>query len=248
MQANETEQATQNIAIATLKLGQKTSEALAKRDIGDRAGHGRLKATRSPTRWRSCRFRRSSRREMIDAISAWRDRLSTTVTGLREQNAAIAAMDAAAVALTEGARSLNDTFTGDADRLGGTIRTILLVGATVGLLLGCIAAFVVARQITFPLQRLQQSMIRLAENPAGGGVSEAARKDELGDMARAANFFVAEIVARETALRTPSAAPTRRSRNSPHAGDTDPGREARLARPTRRRRRARDQHAASASR
>ncbi len=200
VQANETEQATQNIAIATLKLGQKTSEALAKRDIAtvlamvaesDALADTMAKLPISPL----------IQTEMIDAISEWRDRLSTTVTGLREQNAAIAAMDAAAVSLTEGARSLNDTFTGDADRLGGTIRTILLVGATVGLLLGCIAAFVVARQITFPLQRLQQSMIRLAENPAGGGVSEAARKDELGDMARAANFFVAEIVARETALR-----------------------------------------------
>ncbi len=34
-------------------------------------------------------------------------------------------------------------------------------------------------------------MLRLAENPAGGGVCETRdRKDELGDMARAANFFV----------------------------------------------------------
>ncbi|WP_435342884.1 hypothetical protein, partial [Klebsiella quasipneumoniae] len=33
VRANETEQATQNIALATLKLGQRTAEALRRRDI-----------------------------------------------------------------------------------------------------------------------------------------------------------------------------------------------------------------------
>ena len=37
VEANETEQATQNIAIAALKLGQRTSQALANRDIGEAA-------------------------------------------------------------------------------------------------------------------------------------------------------------------------------------------------------------------
>ncbi|MFO1151111.1 MAG: HAMP domain-containing sensor histidine kinase [Alsobacter sp.] len=200
IEANETEQATQNIAIAALKLGQRTSDALAARDIAeasailgesDALGATMARLPISPL----------IQSEMIEALAQWRDRLATTAQGLSEQKATLLAMDAAAVELTEGARLLNDTFTGDADRLGTTTRTILLVGATIGLLFGTYAALVVARSIVAPLRRVQQSMLHLADNPEAGGVSDADRSDELGDMARAANFFVDEIVARETELR-----------------------------------------------
>jgi signal transduction histidine kinase len=200
IEANETEQATQNIAIAALKLGQRTSDALAARDIAaasaslresDELGATMARLPISPL----------IQSEMIEALAQWRGRLATTAEGLGEQKATMLAMDAAAVELTEGARLLNDTFTGDADRLGTTTRTILLVGATIGLLFGTYAALVVARSIVRPLRRVQQSMLRLADNPEAGGVSDADRSDELGDMARAANFFVDEIVARETELR-----------------------------------------------
>ncbi|MCP8939479.1 HAMP domain-containing histidine kinase [Alsobacter sp. SYSU M60028] len=200
VQANETEQATQNIAIAVLKLGQRTSEALGKRDIEAVIAIVR-ESDKLASTMASLPISPLIQTEMIDAIGEWRDRLFTTVSGLREQNATLWDMDRSAVELTEGARSLNDMFTGAADRLGATIRTILFVGGSFGLLFGALAGFVVARQITRPLRRVQQSMIRLAEDPASGGVSDSDRKDELGDMARAANFFVHEIVAREGALR-----------------------------------------------
>ena len=67
VQAGETEQATQNIAIETLKLGSRTAAALASRDTAAAAAHPRrepgARARRSPR----CRSRRSSRSEMIDA-------------------------------------------------------------------------------------------------------------------------------------------------------------------------------------
>ena len=81
------------------------------------------------------------------------------------------------------------------------MRTILLLGAAIGLLLGAGTAFIVARSITEPLRRLQDNMIELAADPRAGPIAEAARRDELGSMARAANFFVREIGRREEALR-----------------------------------------------
>lgn len=200
IEANETEQATQNIAIAALKLGQRTSNALDSRNVvearaaleeSEELGATMARLPISPL----------IQTEMIESLDQWRNRLATTLEGLEEQNAAIAGMNEAAMSLTGVARELNDTFTGDADRLGTTTRMILLIGATIGLFFGSYAAIVVARSIVQPLQRVQQSMLRLAEDPAGGGVSDAHRTDELGDMARAANFFVDEIVAREGALR-----------------------------------------------
>ena len=200
IEANETEQATQNIAIAALKLGQRTSNALNSRNVAEARAALKESEELGATMAR-LPISPLIQTEMIESLDQWRDRLSTTLEGLEEQNAAIAAMNQAAVSLTELARTLNDTFTGDADRLGTTTRMILLIGATIGLFFGSYAALVVARSIVQPLQRVQQSMLRLAENPAAGGVSDAHRTDELGDMARAANFFVDEIVAREGALR-----------------------------------------------
>lgn len=200
VKANETEQATQNVAISALKLGQRSAQALGNRDIPAVAMLGEDSRQLADT-VAALPISPLIQSEMIDSIRAWRDRLLTTSVGLRQQNATASTMDAAARDLTEGARTLNDTFTGDADRLGGTTRTILLIGATIALLMGTIAALVVARSITRPLLRLRLSMLKLAEDPAGGGVTDSGRSDELGDMARAANVFVGEIVVRERALR-----------------------------------------------
>jgi signal transduction histidine kinase len=200
VQANETEQATQNIAIAALKLGQRTAEALAIRDIGAAAALAREGETLADTVG-SLPISPLIQSEMIDAIRAWNDRLLTTTAGLRQQNTLLEAMDKAVVAATEGARSLNDTFIGDADRLGGRIRTTLFVGATTGLLLGALAALLVAQSITGPLRRVQRGMLQLAAEPGAGTLEVGNSKDELGDMARAANTFVTEIGVREQALR-----------------------------------------------
>ena len=44
-------------------------------------------------------------------------------------------------------------------------------------------------------------MMQLAENSRSGLIAEFDRRDELGDMARAANVFITEIGRREQALR-----------------------------------------------
>lgn len=200
VQANETEQATQTVAIETLKLGQRTAEALAKRD-----------ATAAPTLLEQSKQLSATvdalpispliQTEMLDAIEQWRVRLATAIGGLSSQNEMIADMDRTAASMVAGASGLNDIFAIEANRIGNFVRSILLLGATIGLLLGSGTAFVVARSITRPLQGLQQDMLALAGNPQAGPVGHTERRDELGDMARAATFFVTEIGHREQALR-----------------------------------------------
>ena len=200
VQANETERATQSIAIETLKISQRTGDALAKRDPQEATAvleDGRqLAATvdRLP-------ISPLIQSEMIDALEQWRMRLSTAISGLMTQNETIADMEAAGAAMVANVSALNDRFADEAERIGRFVLLVLLLGATIGLLLGSVAAFFVARSITRPLLRLQQDMMALAGNPLAGPIHVSQRRDELGDMARAANFFVTEISHREQALR-----------------------------------------------
>ena len=152
---------------------------------------------------------------MIEALDQWRDRLITAITGLRKQNEMIADMDATATAMVESARSLNDMFTDEADRIGDFVRNILLLGATFGLLLGSGTRHSSSRaRSPGRCNDLQQSMRELARDPLAGPITASERRDELGDMARAANFFVTEIGLRETCA-APSQGPGRqRARRS----------------------------------
>ena len=200
VQANETERSTQNIAIETLKLGQRTAEAFARRDATDASAI--LEESKSlSAAVENLPISPLIQTEMIDALEQWRERLTTAIGGLRTQNEMIADMDKTATAMVESAHALNDVFAAEAGRIGQFVLTILLLGATGGLLLGSGTAVIVARSITRPLQTLQQDMVSLAGNPQVGSIRQTLRKDELGDMARAARFFVTEIGHREQALR-----------------------------------------------
>ncbi|WP_288583177.1 HAMP domain-containing sensor histidine kinase, partial [uncultured Methylobacterium sp.] len=222
VRANETEQATQNIALATLKLGQRTAEALRRRDIPAAAAMledgRRLSETAA-----ALPISPLIQGEMIEAIDGWRERLGTTVEGLRRQNEGLAAMDGLAAVIGETARSLNQVFIDDADRLGAFLVRVLVIGAGAGLVLGSTVGLAAAASITGPLRQLQRSMLSLAADPGGrvlgGGVLAGGvladgvladgvlageverRRDELGDMARATAMFVDEIGRRERALR-----------------------------------------------
>jgi signal transduction histidine kinase len=198
--AGETEQVTQNVAIASLKFGRQAADALANRDP---VAAERILEEAAPLAGTvgSLPISPLIQSEMIDAIARWREGLKTTAQGVREQNVILADMDATAATMIRSAELLNDLFTSDAERIGGFVRTILLLGAAIGLLLGASTALVVARSITEPLKRLKDSMLELAANPAAGPIADSARRDELGSMARAANFFISEIRRREDALR-----------------------------------------------
>jgi signal transduction histidine kinase len=198
--AAETEQATQNIALTNLKLEARAREAFASRDAVATEDILKQTSTLAATVG-ALPISPLIQLEMVDSIKRWREGLATTTAGLRSQNAILTDMDIMAASMTASARSLNDMFTSDADRMSRLVRTLLLIGAAVGLLLGSGTAFLVARSITEPLRRLQNRMIELAADPRSGTIAEASRRDELGQMAQAANFFVSEIGQREEALR-----------------------------------------------
>lgn len=208
--AAETEQATQNVAVETLKLGRRTSDALASRDV-ETVGLILTESRALLDLMAGLPISPLIQTEMIDSFEAWSARLSTTAQGLAEQNALLLDMRRMARSMLLGAQDLNDVLAGHADRIGATVRKILVLGAAFGLLLGAVAALIVARSITGPVKRLREDMLLLARNPgagviappkAGWGFGRDGRiRDELTSMAHAVNVFVTEIGRRETDLR-----------------------------------------------
>ncbi len=201
VQAAETEQATQNIAIEMLELERITTSALGVRDadaVARMVGESKLLARTMAILPISPLIQA----EMMEAMAEWQERLSTAGDSIREQNAILARMATTAGTMTARASALNEMLAANADRIGELVRTTLVIGAAIGLLLGSLTAYVVARSITRPLRELQHRMIGLAANPAGRLIAEADRRDELGAMARAANVFVTELSRRERDLRS----------------------------------------------
>ncbi|MBP2305492.1 HAMP domain-containing protein [Azospirillum melinis] len=200
IQANDTEQETQNVAVVALRLGRRAADAVAVRDAeeADRivADAGALLET-----VRGLPMSPLLQDEVLSAIRNWRDSLRRTAEGLRRLNQLLITMDRDAGALVETARQLDETFRDEAARIGELLTRILVIGATIGLLLGGGAAAVVARSISRPVLRLQKQMTRLAEDPLAGPIDGTRRQDEFGAMARAAAFFIREIGLRERAAR-----------------------------------------------
>jgi signal transduction histidine kinase len=200
VQTNEAEQATQAVAIETLKLGQRTTATLTRRDPSGAAAL--LNESRAlVTTVDALPIDAAMQKEMTGAIGQWQSRLTDAIAGLRQQNRMLADMDATAESMVASARSLNDVFTNEAARIGKIVRNILLIGATAGLLLGSATAVVVARSITRPLQGLQRDMLALAGDRHAVRVGHIRRPEVLGDMARAADFFVSELGRHEQALQ-----------------------------------------------
>ncbi|WP_434620264.1 ATP-binding protein [Azospirillum sp. B2RO_4] len=200
IQANDTEQETQNVAVVALRLGRRAADAVAVRDAEEAdsivADAGTLLAT-----VRELPMSPLLQDEVLAAIRNWRDSLRRTADGLRHLNQLLIAMDRDAGALVETARQLDETFREEAARIGELLSRILVIGATIGLLLAAGAAAVVARSISRPVLRLQRQMTRLAEDPLAGPIDGTRRQDEFGAMARAAAFFIREIGLREQAAR-----------------------------------------------
>ena len=96
----------------------------------------------------------------------------------------------------------NERFTRNAERIGGLVRNILIFGAAIGLLLGSLAGLrgrALDHAAAAPPAGAHERSSR--PNPRAGPIADFDRRDELGDMARAANVFITEIGRREQALR-----------------------------------------------
>ena len=200
VQAHDTELATLNIATEALKLGSASAGALTRRD--ETAARAILTSSRSlADNMAGLPISPLIQSEMVDAFAKWREGLQTATAGIRQQNDLMADMDVASTAMINSARSLYERFGSNAERTAESIQVILIVGAALGLLLGGCAALIVARSITRPLALLQSRITAMADQQDDGRIDDAGRRDELGDIARATNVFLAEISRRERALR-----------------------------------------------
>lgn len=194
--SNEAELSAQNVALATLKLAGQTRTALAERNTGEAAAM--LKEGDDLARNLSTLpVPAGIRDEMVAAIDGWRGQLAATIATVGEQNRTIAEMDRLSATMSANAQGLSRAFIDDADQFGALIRQWLLLGAMGALLLGIGAAAAVARSITRPLRTLQDSMLRAADDPTVAAIGLDRRRDELGDIARAANVFLGQIRRRE---------------------------------------------------
>ncbi|KAB1069889.1 sensor histidine kinase [Methylobacterium planeticum] len=198
--ANEAELTAQNIALAALRLAQQSKSALDRRNP-DEAANAVSEGTDLAKRARALAMPSGIQGGMAAAIEGWREQLSATVAKVRDQSALVADMDRRAEIINQNAQALSRAFIDDADRFGTSIRRLLLAGAAGALLLGTAAVVSVARSITRPLRVLQDDMLRAAVDPAIGHVGLAGRRDELGEIARASNTFLAELRRREEGWR-----------------------------------------------
>ena len=200
VQAQETELATETIATKILKQNFRSAIALTRRDEAAAravlAGGQRLTGLIAALPISPLIHAR-----IVTAYRLWLDGLQTAIDMVGRQNALSSNMDSASAEIIDVARALDSSFSLNADQTVRSIRFVLILGAAGGLLLGGFAAAVVARSITRPLGALQKQITRHAHDPSGGLIAHQERRDELGDIARAANTFLGEITQRERALR-----------------------------------------------
>jgi len=198
--SNEAELSAQTIALAALRLAQQAAASLARRDAAE-ASRTLEEGGDLAARAQSLPMPASIQEGVKAAIAGWREQLSATVTKLHEQNELIAEMDRRAGLIDANGHTLSRAFIADADRIGTSIRRLLLAGTAGALLLGTAAVVGVARSITRPLRRLQDTMLRATVDPTLTEVGLATRRDELGDIARVSNTFLAELRRREKGWR-----------------------------------------------
>ncbi|WP_062206031.1 HAMP domain-containing sensor histidine kinase [Aureimonas sp. AU12] len=198
--AHETEQATQTIAIDTLKLGRASTRIIAGRSPPQVAGL--LAVSRAiGDNVASLPISPLIQTEMIDAMQRWQEDLGAMKEGLATQNGLLVAMsDTAGIMLLQ-VSDLNNELSAQADEIGTAVRRIGLFGGGLAFLLASAGGLLVARSITGPLRRLETGMMDRASSGRSSPLPDAGRRDEIGSMARATNRFLAEIGHREAALR-----------------------------------------------
>ena len=197
--AQTTEERAQDITVETIRLGEKTREAMRLRDSDEIA---RMIERNTSLREAIAGLPISPivQSEMLDALDSWRRELAAAHDGLAAQNAILRRMAVASTGIVFEVSNLNSALSMNADDIGAAARRILIVSAVLCLLVAMAFGLGVARSITLPLKRLEQGMLVRAADPALGPLPEAERGDEIGRMTRATNHFLDELTKREAAL------------------------------------------------
>lgn len=200
MEASETDQATQNIATEMLRVAENTNRALAARDFaGIESAVERSRKLSGQIA--SMPISPLIQTEMLDASRAWQTALVTTAEDIRDQRRLVTEMEVAGNTLLAAVGSLNDLLTQHAQAIWTLGRNLLIGAAVFGLLLAAALGLTVARSINRPLRLLQRDMLGLVDGTHHGEIAGASRPDELGDMARATNYFVTELTRREQQMQ-----------------------------------------------
>jgi signal transduction histidine kinase len=200
VEAHETEQATQNIAVETIKLAERATGAVDQRNLADIAAVA-SESIDLGERIASLPIAPLIQTEMLDALDLWREGLEEARSGLSEQEEALSRMNGTADNLVFEVATLNRELSSRADATGAAARQILVFGAGIALFAAAFFGLVVGRSITRPIKRLEQGMLHRAAHPEEGPLRGARRRDEIGMMTRATNQFLSELGKRETALR-----------------------------------------------
>ncbi|ORE89827.1 histidine kinase [Aurantimonas sp. 22II-16-19i] len=197
--AQTTEERAQDITVETIRLGEKTREAMRLRDSDEIA---RMIERNTSLREAIAGLPISPivQSEMLDALDSWRRELAAAHDGLAAQNAILRRMAVASTGIVFEVSNLNSSLSTNADDIGTAARRILIVSAVLCLLVAMAFGLGVARSITLPLKRLEQGMLVRAADPTLGPLPEAQRTDEIGRMTRATNHFLDELTKREAAL------------------------------------------------
>ncbi|MDY8110166.1 ATP-binding protein [Fulvimarina sp. 2208YS6-2-32] len=200
VEAHETEQATQNVAVETVKLAGRTREAVEHRDL-DALDSVQADSDALGERIADLPISPLIQTEMLDALDRWRQGLEKARAALADQEQAISAMNITANALVLEVANLNSDLSSRADRIGTTARRTLVLGAGIALFFAAFFGLIVGRSITRPLKTLEAGMLDRAESRENLPLPGASRRDEIGLMTRATNQFLDEIKKREAALR-----------------------------------------------
>lgn len=89
---------------------------------------------------------------------------------------------------------LNKSIGDEVSATAASFQNLQLSGLAVALIMACAAAWLVSRSITAPVARLQDMLMRLARNERVDDIALAARKDEIGNLAKAVAHLRAAIL------------------------------------------------------
>jgi methyl-accepting chemotaxis protein len=193
-----------NLAVTALQTLRESLDTLAEQATSNRRMLRFIKGVANPLD----RFGESLRQvvaadERLRAVTGDRDAASAEVleTAASQRDRAVASADSAVTAMLAG--------TGSAYRLG-------LITAAGAVCIGLVLAVLIARSVARPVQQLTRAMRGLADGDLNAAIPDTARRDELGEMARAVLVFK-DHMSRESQLAAEREAERQRAEEAKRA-------------------------------
>lgn len=126
---------------------------------------------------------------LIDLTKDYRKAFAAYVEAVGAQTAALATMQAEAVAATHLLKNMEQGRLLDMNQSASISKTVTAVTAIATIIIGGIVAFLIGGGLSRPIASMTNVMSRLAENDFDVDVPGADRTDEIGRMSQAVQFF-----------------------------------------------------------